>query len=190
MPDEHERAQGGHFPEEVHPRQVVGQHQAVHGAQEEQHEKEEPRLAALGEVQVFLVFLHVAEAVETDEAPHDGDDQHHGQRQAVGVEAGDLRPVVHQEEVQIDHAEHLQRREPHDEQVAHAQRDEEDEPEQGEIKNGDQAVEADAKNGLGRVGERAEARQSHRRRGGYRHRYRDDDVARGVAPDEIDRQGS
>ena len=138
MADEHERAQRGAFPEEIHPQHVVGQDQAVHGAQEQDDEEEKLRLFRRGQMQMFLVFLHVADAVHGDEGTDDGHHQHHDEAEVVREKGRRRSVVLDHEEVEPNKADDLGHGEPYDDLVFALQADQQHHGEDQEVTKGDQ----------------------------------------------------
>ena len=100
--DEQKRAHRGDFPAGEHPQQVVGEHDDVHGGQEQEHEGEEPRTTILGiSGLVRLEILHVTQSVNADAAADDADDERGDQREAVQVQA-----ILHFDPMRHEHVEH------------------------------------------------------------------------------------
>ncbi|OPY27418.1 MAG: hypothetical protein A4E31_01169 [Methanomassiliicoccales archaeon PtaU1.Bin030] len=73
--DEQEGAQGGDVPEHEEPQQVVGQNGTVHGPQEKQHRREEPRAPG--------VVLHVLQGIDGDDGADQAGDEDHDDRQVI-----------------------------------------------------------------------------------------------------------
>ena len=90
--DEQERAGGRDFPAREHPCHVVGEHDDVHGRQEQEHEREERRTAVLAlqprpSGSMLLEVHHVPERIHADAAADDADDERHDDGERVDVEA-------------------------------------------------------------------------------------------------------
>ncbi len=132
--DEEEGAQGSDFPEEEDPRQAVAEHEAVHGSQEKEQQKEEARLTRFDEAQVILMLLHVAECEKAHHAAHEGNHEDHDEGQRIGEECGGLMALKH-EEIQIEHTRELAEGQPDAQPVPDAHRYVQDVREQGEIEH-------------------------------------------------------
>jgi hypothetical protein len=162
MLDEHERTQGGHFPEEVEPQEVVGEDQPVHGAQEQDHEKEEPALSGFFELQVMLVLAHVGQAVQTDERADNGDDHAHDHGELIDVQGrAHVLARIH-EQLQKGQGHDLQQGQDGDELVLEPVGDAQDDEQEREIKDRDQTVGVDPEKAPGCKGKRPRLHQQER----------------------------
>ena len=100
--DEQKRAHRGDFPAGEHPQQVVGEHDDVHGGEEQEHEGEKLRTAILGIGRlVRLEIFHIAKGVDADAAADDADDERGHQREAVQVQT-----ILHFHAMGDEHVEH------------------------------------------------------------------------------------
>ena len=100
--DEQKRAHRGDLPAGEHPQQVVGEHDDVHGGEEQEHEGEKLRTAILGIGRLMsLKILHIAQSVDADAAADDADDERSDQRKAIQVQ-----PILHFDAMGDEHVEH------------------------------------------------------------------------------------
>ena len=76
--DQQERAQGGDFPKQEQPGQVVGENQAEHRSHEDEQQRKEQRPPVLHlRVGDFMVLPHVTHGIDADTAAHQTIDQRH-----------------------------------------------------------------------------------------------------------------
>ena len=87
---------------------MVGQHGAVHGAQEQQHYGEEAVPAAFLQLKMFFMGPHIRDGLKADDGPHDGYDQDHDQGQVVSVENDPALFLPGTEKVQAGQQKDLQ----------------------------------------------------------------------------------
>ena len=121
---------GGRLPREPGAR---ADPRGLHGAQKQDDEKEEDGLLGLGQVQVFLVYLHVADAVDGDQRAHDGNDEHHDQAQVVGEKRRGVAVVLEDEEFEPDEPGDLGQGQPNDDLIFSLETDEKHHEEDDEV---------------------------------------------------------
>ena len=75
--DEQEGRQGGDFPAQEDPHQIIGQNDAEHAGKEKEEYEEEAAATVTHLGVMMVIILHVAEGIDADRRADDADDQHH-----------------------------------------------------------------------------------------------------------------
>ena len=99
---------------------------------------------------VVLVVLHVGDGLKADDRSHDGDDQHHHERQVVAEHPFDRQRPLQHEKLQIAREQELQDREGDDHQVFVLEAVIEDDQKQDDIRRLDERVQIQPEEGFSR----------------------------------------
>src|SRR5271157_2705520 len=85
--DQQGRTDGGYFPEEKEPDEVIGKYDAEHGGQEKVDKERKIATPVLHFLMVLVIFGKVADCVQADGASDDADDQRHDDGEFVYEQA-------------------------------------------------------------------------------------------------------
>ena len=91
-------------------------------------------------MQMLFMNIHVAQSVNGDKTTHDGDDDNHDKRKAVGRKSRDGGCSVRENELQVKQAHQLQCRHAHDRSAAEFPAQSQNIEQQQQIKHAEQAV--------------------------------------------------